>query len=150
MTTVQQPVPTKATTGNLPGVAAAGRRRRRRRTNPVFWVVLVLLALIFVAPLVYMLLTSIKTNVEARSVPPTLFPSEPTLEAFRTLFFADEASPVLLWLANSLISATAHARAGADRLLVGRLRLRADGVPAQEPPLRADHRHPVPAARSSS
>ena len=70
---------------------------------------LVLLALIFLAPLVYMLLTSIKTNVEARSVPPTLFPSEPTLEAFRTLFFTDEASPVLLWLANSLISATAHA-----------------------------------------
>jgi multiple sugar transport system permease protein len=109
MTTVQQPVPTKATTGNLPGLAAAGRRRRLRRINPLFWVVLVVLALIFVAPLVYMLLTSIKSNVEARSVPPTLFPSEPTLEAFRTLFFTDEASPVLLWLANSLISATAHA-----------------------------------------
>ena len=62
---------------------------------------LVLLALIFVTPLIYMLLTSIKTNVESRSVPPTLFPSEPTLQAFRTLFFADEASPVLLWLANS-------------------------------------------------
>jgi multiple sugar transport system permease protein len=107
VTTVQQPVPTKATTGNLPGVAAAGRRRRLRRTNPLFWVVLVLLALIFISPLVYMLLTSIKTNVEARSVPPTLFPSEPTLEAFRTLFFTDESSPVRL--ANSLISATAHA-----------------------------------------
>ncbi len=109
MTTVQQPVPTKATTGNLPGVEAAGHRRRLRRINPLFWVVLVVLALIFVAPLVYMLLTSIKSNVEARSVPPTLFPSEPTLDAFRTLFFTDEASPVLLWLANSLISATAHA-----------------------------------------
>jgi multiple sugar transport system permease protein len=109
MTTVQQPVPTKGTTGDLPAVAAAGRRRRLKRTNPVFWVVLILLALIFVAPLLYMLLTSVKTNVESRSVPPTLFPSEPTLQAFRTLFFADEASPVLLWLANSLISATAHA-----------------------------------------
>jgi multiple sugar transport system permease protein len=109
MTTVQQPVPTKGTTGDLPAVAKAGRRRRLRRTNPVFWVVLILLALIFLAPLVYMLLTSIKSNIEARSVPPTLFPSEPTLGAFRTLFFADEASPVLLWLANSMISATAHA-----------------------------------------
>ena len=106
--TVQTPVPTKATTGDLPGVAAAGRRRRLRRINPLFWVVLVLLALIFLAPLVYMLLTSIKTNVEARSLPPTLFPSEPTLEAYRTLFFTDEASPVLVWLANSMISATAH------------------------------------------
>ena len=90
-------------------MAAAGRRRRRRRTNPVFWVVLVLLAVIFITPLLYMLLTSFKSNVEARSVPPTLLPSEPTLRAFRTLFFADEASPVLLWLANSLIAATAHA-----------------------------------------
>jgi len=107
--TVQTPVPTKGTTGNLPAVAAAGRRRRLKRTNPLFWVLLILLALIFIAPLVYMLLTSIKTNVEARSVPPTLLPSEPTLQAFRTLFFADEASPVLVWLANSMISATAHA-----------------------------------------
>jgi multiple sugar transport system permease protein len=107
--TVQAPVPTKGTTGNLPAVASAGRRRRLKRTNPVFWVVLILLALIFIAPLVYMLLTSIKTAEESRSVPPTLFPSEPTLQAFRTLFFADEASPVLLWLANSMISATAHA-----------------------------------------
>ena len=81
MTTVQQPVPTKGTTGNLPAVAAAGRRRRLRRTNPVFWVVLILLAVIFITPLIYMLLTSVKTNVEARSVPPTLFPSEPTLQA---------------------------------------------------------------------
>ena len=108
MTTTQQPVPTKATTGNLPAVAKT-RRRRLKRTNPIFWVILILLALVFLVPLVYMLLTSIKTGEEARSVPPTLVPSEPTLGAFRTLFFSDEASPVLLWLANSLISATAHA-----------------------------------------
>ena len=107
--TVQTPVPTKATTGDLPEVATTGRRRRLKRTNPLFWVVLVLLTLIFLVPLVYMLLTSIKTAEEARTVPPTLVPSEPTLGAFRTLFFADEASPVLLWLANSLISATLHA-----------------------------------------
>ena len=107
--TVQTPVPTKATTGDLPGVAGTRRRRRLKRTNPIFWVILVLLTLVFLVPLVYMLLTSIKSGEEARTVPPTLVPSEPTLAAFRTLFFADEASPVLLWLANSLISATAHA-----------------------------------------
>jgi len=106
--TVQTPIPTKGT-GKLPAVAAAGRRRRLKRTNPLFWVLLILLALIFIAPLIYMLLTSIKSSAEARSVPPTVFPSEPTLQAFRTLFFADEASPVLVWLANSMISATAHA-----------------------------------------
>jgi multiple sugar transport system permease protein len=108
MTTVQQPVPTKATTGDLPAVAKRRRRGGPRRRNPLFWVVLIALALVFIAPLAYMLLTSIKTNVEARSVPPTVFPSNPTLGAFRTLFFADESSPVLLWLANSMIAATLH------------------------------------------
>ena len=107
MTVTQQPVPTKATTGDLASVPKT-RRRGRRRRNPLFWVVLIVLALIFIAPLFYMLMTSIKTSVEARSVPPTVFPAEPTLQAFRTLFFTDPASPVLLWLANSLIAATLH------------------------------------------
>jgi multiple sugar transport system permease protein len=97
------------TTGTLTSATPANvRRRGPRRRNPLFWLVLVGLTLVFLAPLVYMLLTSVKTNVEARSVPPTLFPGEPTLQAFNTLFFADAASPVLLWLANSLIAATLH------------------------------------------
>lgn len=83
--------------------------RRDRRRSPIFWVLMIVLTLIFVGPLVWMVLTSFKTNVEARSVPPTIFPSEPTLAAYRTLFFGDDASPVLLWLANSFIAATAHA-----------------------------------------
>ena len=61
MTVTQQPIPTKGTTGELPRVPTGRRRRRLQRTNPLFWAVLILLALIFIAPLVYMLLTSIKT-----------------------------------------------------------------------------------------
>ncbi|HEY5821742.1 MAG TPA: carbohydrate ABC transporter permease [Propionibacteriaceae bacterium] len=82
--------------------------RPRRRQNPVFWLVMVLLTVIILAPLLFMLLTSIKTAVEARSAPPTLLPTEPTLGAFRTLFFGDETSPVLRWLVNSLVAATLH------------------------------------------
>jgi len=110
--TISTPVPTTATTGDLPSTQQVGRKRRRRgprRTNPLFWPILVLLTLVFLAPLAYMLLTSIKSPVEARSVPPTVLPAEPTLRAFQVLFFADESTPVLLWLANSMISATAHA-----------------------------------------
>ena len=107
MTAVQSTGSQTASTIPAPSSTEPGRRRRRRR-NPLFWVLMVLLALIFIAPLVYMLLTSVKTSGEARSVPPTLFPSEPTLQAFRTLFFTDQASPVLLWLANSFIAATLH------------------------------------------
>lgn len=69
---------------------------------------MVLLTVVILAPLTYMLLTSVKSAVEARTVPPTLLPTEPTLGAFRTLFFGDEASPVLRWLVNSLVAATAH------------------------------------------
>ncbi len=110
MTALQTPAPGGTAAAALTGSRRpATRRRSLKRRNPLFWVAMVGLALVFIAPLAYMMLTSIKSNVEARSVPPTLLPGEPTLQAFRTLFFADEASPVLLWLANSLIAATLHA-----------------------------------------
>lgn len=83
-------------------------RQPRKRRNPVFWLVMAVLTVVILSPLVYMLLTSIKTAVEARSVPPTLLPGEPTLAAFRTLFFGDAASPVLRWLLNSVVAATLH------------------------------------------
>ena len=107
MTTVQSTPPTSTVPTARPALEAP-RRRPRRRNNPVFWLVMVLLTLVILAPLVYMLLTSIKSTVEARSVPPTLFPTEPSLKAFRTLFFSDEASPVLRWLLNSVVAATLH------------------------------------------
>ena len=108
MTTVQQQAtPAAATTAaGLPD--EHGRRRRGRGSNAVFWVVMVVLAVVILAPLVYMMLTSIKSEIEARSVPPTLFPGEATLRAFQVLFFGDEASPVLRWLLNSLLAATLH------------------------------------------
>jgi len=107
MTTVQSASPSAVTTAaRLP--EEGGRRKRRRKNGPVFWLVMVLLTVVIVAPLLYMLLTSIKSVNEARSVPPALFPGTPTLRAFKVLFFADEASPVHLWLLNSVLAATAH------------------------------------------
>jgi multiple sugar transport system permease protein len=101
-----------AVTSTVPAVGSPSappeRRRRLRRTNPMFWVVLCLVALIVIVPLLYMLLTSLKSIEESRSVPPTFFPSQPSLRAFDVLFFSDKDSPVLLWLANSFIAATAH------------------------------------------
>lgn len=84
------------------------RRRRGRHRNPFFWVGMVLLSLVFVGPLLWIFLTAFKTQVESRTVPPTLLPGEPNLRAFETLFFSDAASPVLLWTLNSLLAATAH------------------------------------------
>lgn len=107
--------PTADTTATATGLEAASsaaapvrRPGKRHRSNPVFWVVLAVLAVIIVAPLLYMLLTAVKTVDESRSVPPTFFPGQPSLRAFQVLFFADKDSPVLLWLANSFVAATLH------------------------------------------
>ncbi len=86
------------------------RRRayRQDRNGPVFWVGLILLALVFVVPLLWMFLTSFRTVEDSRRIPMTLIPDEFTLRAYR-LLFADEQNPVFLWAANSFIAAAAHA-----------------------------------------
>ncbi|MGA4506747.1 carbohydrate ABC transporter permease [Propionibacteriaceae bacterium G1746] len=80
--------------------------------NPVmkvlFYAALVLIALVFVLPIVYMLLTAFKSDVEAQSAPPTFLPKQWTLEAYRTLF-NDPGAPVLTWLMNSLVVASIYA-----------------------------------------
>ena len=81
---------------------------RRSTRNPLFWLMLLLLTLIFVGPLVMVVLTSFKTRVESQSVPPTILPSQWTLGAYRTLL-ADPAAPILRWFGTSLLAATLHA-----------------------------------------
>jgi multiple sugar transport system permease protein len=72
------------------------------------YVVLVVLALIFISPLLFMVVTSFKTRIEAAGIPPTWFPKTPTLEAYRTVLDSP-GTPVLRWFANSMIAATANA-----------------------------------------
>ena len=67
------------------------------------------LSLIFVAPLVWMLITSFKTEGEATRVPPTVLPQEPTMRAYELLFAGDTQTPVLRWFLNSLLAATGQA-----------------------------------------
>ncbi|BAL89638.1 putative ABC transporter permease protein [Actinoplanes missouriensis 431] len=80
------------------------------RVRGIAWYTVLLgLSLIFIAPLVWMLLTSIKTPGEATQVPPTLFPQKITTEAYGTLFEAGSQTPVLRWFLNSLLAATGQA-----------------------------------------
>lgn len=79
------------------------------KRSPVFWVSMVLLSMAFIGPLLLIALTSVKSEGEARSVPPTYLPSEPSGRAYDILFFQDDASPVLRWFANSMMAATLHA-----------------------------------------
>ncbi|WP_330475180.1 carbohydrate ABC transporter permease [Terrabacter sp. C0L_2] len=81
----------------------------KRRNGPLFWLGMGVLSLIFIGPLLLVLLTAFKSQSESRTVPPTYFPSEPSLRAFDVLFFRDAASPVARWFLNSMAAATMHA-----------------------------------------
>jgi len=108
------------------------RAHRQHRNGPIFWVGVVALSLIFVVPIVWMYITSIKTIEESRSIPINVVPSELTLRAFR-LIFADEQNPVFVWALNSLIAATAHAAlvivvASMAAYALARMRFRGQGL----------------------
>ena len=77
-----------------------------RRTT--FYGVLILLTLVFVSPLLFMLSTSFKTDVESVSATPTWIPKAPTLEGYRTMLETAQ-TPVLRWFLNSLLAATGQA-----------------------------------------
>jgi multiple sugar transport system permease protein len=79
-------------------------RRRRIAPNALTYVALFLISFIIVVPLLWMLLTSFKTDYDAISAPASPLPNPFTTEAYTTL--AEGNLPILRWLANSLIAAT--------------------------------------------
>jgi multiple sugar transport system permease protein len=72
------------------------------------YVVLAALALLFISPLVFMLVTSFKTRVEAAGIPPTWIPNPFTTQAYSSILGAS-GTPVLRWFVNSMIAAAANA-----------------------------------------
>jgi multiple sugar transport system permease protein len=91
-----------------PAAPSQGRRQRRGSASPLRYVVLVVLGVIFISPLLFMLVTSFKTRVDAAGVPPSWIPDDPTTQAYDSVLNA-EGTPVLQWFANSMIAATSHA-----------------------------------------
>jgi multiple sugar transport system permease protein len=92
-----------------PATSEPSRRRTGRSQRRTFlrYVLLVVLALIFISPLVFMLVTSFKSRVEAAGVPPTWIPADPTTQAY-TSILGSSGTPVLRWFANSMIAAAAN------------------------------------------
>jgi multiple sugar transport system permease protein len=88
--------------------AASGTRGPSPLRVAAFYTGLLLLTLVFVSPLVFMLSTSFKTNVESVSASPTWIPREPTTEGYRFMFSAAQ-TPVLRWFLNSLLAAVGQA-----------------------------------------
>ncbi len=80
------------------------RRPPRRPGNIVVYAVLGALALVVIFPLVWMLLTSVKTDADAVRNPYAL-PDPASLEAYQTLLLSGQ-QPIFLWLWNSFAAAT--------------------------------------------
>ncbi|MFA9432235.1 carbohydrate ABC transporter permease [Egicoccus sp. AB-alg2] len=87
----------------------SGVQTRRPWAKPLGYTVLVVLSLIYIAPLLWMLSTSLKTNPEATRWPLQFLPSDVTTAAYELLFRPGTDTPVLRWFMNSMLAATAHA-----------------------------------------
>ncbi|HEV8043925.1 MAG TPA: carbohydrate ABC transporter permease [Rubrobacter sp.] len=92
-------------------VADRGKNRpgARRRVNMILsYAALILLTIIFLAPLLWMVSTSFKTNPETTRWPLTWIPREFSTEGYEPIFRSGTENPVLRWFMNSLIAAVAH------------------------------------------
>ena len=85
------------------------KKPKNLRRGFLFFFLSVLVILFFVSPAVWMLVTSLKSNAELQSYPPTVLPEEPTLEMYQKLF-TESLFPDMgfsQWMLNSVITATA-------------------------------------------
>jgi len=84
------------------------RATLKRNLRWLSYAALLILTAIYVAPFVWMFLTSFKTNFESTRVPPTWFPEDFTTQSYDTLARPASQTPVFRWFLNSVIAATGH------------------------------------------
>ncbi|WP_322409692.1 carbohydrate ABC transporter permease [Microbacterium invictum] len=110
MTTVR-PAPAGATATSPTPVDAVPKRRSlspgQRVRGILRMIALIAIALVFISPLVFMLVTSFKTRADATSVPPSWIPEEWTLQAYQTIL-GSASTPVFTWFLNSVTAAVAN------------------------------------------
>jgi multiple sugar transport system permease protein len=85
-------------------VGNSGARAARRT---VFWIVIAILCVIFIAPLLWMLITSFKTPNQATNPNGSWIPNPFDTSSYRTLLKSG-STPVLRWFVNSLIAGLAN------------------------------------------
>ena len=72
------------------------------------YALLILLTLIFVAPLLWMLSTSLKPNAETTQLPLSWIPKQFSTEGPSTILNSSSQSPALRWFLNSMIAGLAN------------------------------------------
>ena len=85
-----------------------GRNPRQLLLRLLWYVVLILLTVIFVAPLLWMLSTSFKTRPGASQFPLTWIPRQFSTGGYDTIFNTTTQTPVLRWFVNSMVAASGH------------------------------------------
>ncbi len=84
----------------------SGGARAARRTG--FWVLIAILTVVFVAPLLWMLITSFKTANVATNPNGSWIPHPFDTSSYRNLLSLSSATPVLRWFFNSLVAGLAN------------------------------------------
>ncbi|MET8230891.1 carbohydrate ABC transporter permease [Micromonospora sp. NPDC005298] len=107
-----------------------GSARGARRV--VFYAILVALTLVFLTPLVWMVITSLKTYTAAQEIPPSWLPNPLSGYGYEQIM-NNSANPVLRWFLNSMVAATLHSllvlvTASMAAYSLARLRFRGRGV----------------------
>lgn len=107
--------------------------RRRGLGGAVVAALVLVVVLTFIGPLVWMLLTSVKSYGEATASPPTLWPQDVDLSAYDRLLSLDGPYPVLRWFLNSLVAGVLHTAlvlvvASTAAFALARMRFRGRGL----------------------
>src|SRR5215216_7042952 len=95
------------TTGARTKTIRRDRRELARLLLP--YAALILLTMLFVAPLLWMVSTSLKPNFQTTQFPPSWIPKTFSGEGYSTIFTTSTQTPVLQWFVNSMVAATANA-----------------------------------------
>ncbi len=94
----------------------AGAQTKTARRDPrqlarliLPYAALILLTIVFVAPLLWMLSTSLKPNYQTTQFPPSWIPKTFSNEGYSTILTTSSQTPVLRWFLNSMIAAAGNA-----------------------------------------
>ncbi|GAA1925363.1 carbohydrate ABC transporter permease [Microbacterium aoyamense] len=82
------------------------RQLRSLRNGVGTWILVALFLIFALGPLYWMLVQALQPPGFRYTYPPELFPSQPTLQSFVTVW---ETRPILLWLRNTLVMALCSA-----------------------------------------
>jgi multiple sugar transport system permease protein len=93
---------------SAPAVSLPRRRSWRPTRRVLFYALLALLTVAFLLPLIWMVLTSLKTDAEATLAPPTVIPKDGSTDAYSQILDSGGRFPVIRWFLNSVVAGIAN------------------------------------------